>query len=299
MKNSVKMLIAFLLNLFFAVFEFIGGIFTGSVAILSDSLHDFGDSLSIGISLFLEKKSQKPADDKNTFGYRRYSVLGGAITTIILVIGSVLMVIKAIERIITPTPINYNVMIIFAVIGVIINFIATFITHGGRSANQKAVNLHMLEDVLGWMVVLIGAIVMRFTDFALIDSVMTIGVSLFIIYNAFKNLINIVNIFLDKKPKDVNIEELAEHLTELDGVKDVHHIHVWSIDGENNLATLHIVADGNPSEIKSKVKEELKEHGVIHATVEIETEQERCKDRSCSLGKPILATECHCGQHHH
>ena len=164
MKTEKNILIAFVLNLSFSLIEFMGGIFTGSVAIISDSVHDMGDALSIGIAYALEKKSKKQPDEKYTYGYGRFSVLGGLITTVILFVGSVVVIINALDRIINPTEINYDGMIIFALVGVAINFAAAYFTREGDSINQRAVNLHMLEDVLGWAVVLLGAIFMRFTE---------------------------------------------------------------------------------------------------------------------------------------
>ena len=196
MKNEKNILIAFILNLSFSVFEFVGGIFTNSVAIISDSIHDIGDAVSIGVSYFLEKKSKKQPDNIYTYGYLRYSVIGSVITTLILLVGSVLVVINAVNRILNPQEINYNGMIIFAVIGVAVNFLAAYFTRDGNSLNQKAVNLHMVEDVLGWMVVLIGAIVMRFTDFRIIDPIMSIGVALFILVAAMKNLKEAIDIII-------------------------------------------------------------------------------------------------------
>ena len=181
MKTEKNILIAFILNISFSVIEFFGGIFTNSVAIISDSIHDFGDALSIGISYFLEKKSKKHADKKYTYGYTRYSVLGGVITTTILLVGSMLVIYGAFKRLLNPVDINYQGMIVFAVIGVILNFIAAYVTRDGESINQKAVNLHMLEDVLGWVIVLVGAIIMNFTNIRVLDSLMSIGVALFIL----------------------------------------------------------------------------------------------------------------------
>ena len=188
MKSEKNILIAFLLNLCFSIFEFVGGIFTGSVAIVSDAVHDIGDAISIGVSLFLERKSRKQPDETYTYGYARYSVIGGLVTTLILLFGSIMVIYNATLRIISPTPIDYNGMIIIAIIGTSVNLVAVFFTTGGHSLNQKAVNLHMLEDVLGWIVVLIGAIIMRFTDISIIDPIMSIAVAVFILINAVKNL---------------------------------------------------------------------------------------------------------------
>ena len=213
MKTEKNILIAFLLNISFSIFEILGGIITGSVAIISDSIHDLGDALSIGISYFLEKKSKKKADNKYTYGYIRYSVLGGVITTTILLAGSILVIIGAIKRLFNPVEINYDGMILFAVIGVILNFIAAYVTRKGDSINQKSVNLHMLEDVLGWIIVLIGSIIMHFTNISMIDSIMSIGVSLFILINSLKNLKKVLDLFLEKTPKDIDIEEIKKQKT--------------------------------------------------------------------------------------
>ena len=179
MKTERNILIAFILNLAFSVFEFVGGIITGSVAIMSDAVHDIGDAASIGVSYLLEKKGEK------------YSIIGAFITTFTLLLGSIVTIYNAIRRLFAPTEIHYEGMIVFAIVGVCVNLCAAFVTREGDSLNQKAVNLHMLEDVLGWLVVLVGAVVMRFTDFSLLDPIMSIGVSAFILINAIKNLIEI------------------------------------------------------------------------------------------------------------
>ena len=184
MKTEKNILIAFILNLAFSVFEFIGGIFTGSVAIISDAVHDIGDAASIGVAFFLERKSKKQPDEKYTYGYARYSVLGSALTSLILLLGSATVIYNAVRRIVTPTEINYSGMIIFAIVGVCVNLGAALLTRHGDSLNQRSVNLHMLEDVLGWIVVLVGAVVMSFTDLYIIDPLMSIGVAIFILINA-------------------------------------------------------------------------------------------------------------------
>ena len=293
MKTEKNILFAFILNLGFSIFEFFGGFFTNSVAILSDSIHDMGDALSIGISFFLEKKSKKKPDNKYTYGYVRYSVLGGLITTVILSVGSILVIYNAIGRIINPVEVNYKGMIIFAIVGVVMNFIAAYLTKEGDSINQKSVNLHMLEDVLGWVVVLIGAIIMNFTDIRIIDPIMSICVALFILINTLKNLKQILDLFLEKTPKDIDIEHIKKHLQEIEGVDDIHHIHIWSIDGYNNYATMHIVTKSNDiKKIKHEIREELEEHGICHAI--LETEDEVCNDVNCN---PNLHVEE--GHHHH
>ncbi len=296
MKSKRKIFIAFMLNLLFSIFELIGGFLTGSVAITSDAIHDFGDATSIGTSYFLERLSDKKPNQKYTYGYARFSVLGGLITTLILLISSVIVIYNAILKIINPTIINHDGMLIFAIIGLVVNLVATYFTHGGHSINQKAVNLHMLEDVLGWLVVLIGAIVIKFTAFYIIDPILSIIVALFVIFNSMKNLIQIMDIFLIKVPKDVDLNELVEHIKHVDGVIDVHHVHVWTIDGEITYATLHIITQTFDSKIKTEVKEELAEHGISHSTVEMENQEENCQERYCDIKSSVSHGHCH---HHH
>lgn len=296
MKTERNILIAFLLNLSFSIFEFLGGAFTGSVAIISDAIHDMGDAASIGLSYFLERKSKCKPDKTYTYGYVRYSVLGSVITTAILLFGSVMVIYNAVHRILTPVEIHYNGMILFAVIGVAMNLTAAYFTREGKSMNQKAVNLHMLEDVLGWVVVLIGAVVMRFTDISILDPIMSIGVALFILVNAIRNLKDVLNLFLEKVPCGISVDEIREHICEIEGVCDVHHIHIRSIDGLSNCATMHIVTDADPRSIKALIREELKEHGIAHATLELENTEEECQEAQCHVE---LKTASHHHHHHH
>ena len=298
MKTQRNILIAFILNLSFSIFEFFGGIYTGSVAIVSDAIHDVGDAASIGLSYFLEKKSKKQPDEIYTYGYGRYSVLGGLITTIVLLFGSVVMIYNSVDRLVNVKEINYDGMILFAIVGICVNFSAAFFTRNGDSLNQKAVNLHMLEDVLGWIVVLVGAVVMRFTDFAFIDPLMSIGVSVFIIVNSVRNLNEVANLFLERVPLNIDMIEIENHLKEIDGIFDVHHIHIWSMDGQNNLATIHIVTDDNTQQIKELVRQELYEHGINHVTIETETSSEKCAYMYCRMEASLKAAHGHHGHKH-
>ena len=293
MKTEKNILVAFILNLSFSIFEFIGGAITNSIAITSDAIHDIGDSLSIGISYLLEKKSKKEPDDKYTYGYVRYSVIGGLITTIILLIGSILVIYNAIKRIFYPVNINYGGMIIFGIIGFIVNLLAAYFTKDGHSLNQKSVNLHMLEDVLGWLIVLIGAIIMKFTDISIIDPILSILVAIFIFTNALKNFKSVLDLFLEKIPNGIDTNEIKEHLLKLKNVIDVHHIHIWSIDGFNNYATMHIVVEKEDKNLKNKIRAELREHDISHVTIEIETKDEVCSNSKCTINISSI------NEHHH
>ncbi len=292
MKTERNILIAFLLNLAFSIFEFIGGSIIGSVAIVSDALHDLGDAMSLGISFALEKISKRDPDASHTYGYARYSVLGSLITTAILLVGSVAVVIGAVNRIISPAPIQYDGMILFAVVGVVVNLIAAKVTAQGDSLNQKAVNLHMLEDVLGWLVVLVGAVIMRFTDLSILDPILSIGVAGFVFFHAIRNLCNTLNIFLEKSTLDT--EHIREHLMELEGVEDIHHIHIWTLDGQSHCATMHVVTAEDPHKIKDSIRHHLEEWNIGHTTLELESPDEHCHHTQCHISPTIPH-----GHHHH
>lgn len=296
MKTQKNILIAFLLNFSFSVLEYFGGLFTGSIAIISDSVHDFGDALSIGLSYFLERKSKKSPDEKYSYGYVRWSVMGGLITVCILTVGSVLVLVRAVGRLLHPEPVDYGGMLIFAVVGVVLNFLAAWFTREGDSINQKAVNLHMLEDVLGWAVVLLGSVIMKFTGLVWIDPLMSIGVSLFILVESLKSLRDLADLFLEKVPRGMSPEEIKAHLREIKGVLDVHHVHLWSMNGYDCFATMHIVAEGEAEEIKRQVREELGEHGIAHVTLELEKPGELCRERECRTAE---SAELSVGHHHH
>ena len=294
MKTEKNILIAFLLNLSFSIFELFGGIITGSIAILSDSVHDIGDALSIGLSYILEKKSKKQPDNNYTYGYIRYSVIGSIITSTLLLTGSIFVIYEAIKRLINPQELDYNGMIIIAIIGVIINTLAALATKEGDSLNQKSVNLHMLEDVLGWIVVLIGSILIKFTNITYIDGVLSIGVALFILRHAARNIKQVLDLFLEKTPKNIDIEEIEHHLKEIKGVIDIHHIHIRSIDGYSNFITLHAQVKEYDKNIKKQIKEELEEHGICHSTIELELVDEKCENKTCKIEQ-----KTHNHHHHH
>ena len=290
MKSDKNILIAFVLNLLFSLFELFGGLFTNSIAILSDSVHDLGDALSIGISYLLERKSKNKADYKYTYGYVRFSVMGSIITTTVLLVGSIFVIYESIKRLFNPVVINYNDMMIFAVFGVFVNSLAVYFTRDDKSLNQKSVNLHLLEDVFGWMIVLIGAIIMKFTNLPYIDSLLSIGVASCILILALKNVKVVVDLFLEKIPDNINLDEMKKELIGIRGVSDVHHIHIRSIDGYNNYATLHVVVKKYNSNIKSKVRDVLNKNNINHSTIELELIDEDCHNEEC---------DSHIEHHHH
>ena len=295
MKTDKNILVAFLLNLGFSIFEIIGGVLTNSIAIISDAFHDFIDAFSIGLSYLLEKKSKKKPNYKYTYGYIRYSVLGALITTTFLLVGSIIVIIGAVDRLFNRADINYNGMIIISIIGIVVNFLAAYKTREGDSLNQKSVNLHMLEDVLGWVIVFIGSILMKFTDITYIDSIMSIIIAIYILIHALKNLKSVLDLFLVKTPKNVDIDALKKELLKVKNVSDIHHIHIWSMDGVNNYATIHAVINTKDFEkVKKDLKAELKVHGIVHSTIEIEAKDSKCDELDCEVKNIKSVTH-----HHH
>ena len=281
MKSQRNILIAFLLNLIFSLLEFAGGLFTGSSAILSDALHDLGDAAGIGVSWVMERKSRKAADGLYTFGYGRYSLLGSLITSGVLVAGSAVMLCHGVDRLLHLRAIHYDGMLLLSCLGLAVNICAAFVTHGGESLNQKAVNLHMLEDALGWVVVLVGALVMRFTDFALLDPLMSVGLSVLILLAALKNLRETGWVLLEKTPKGMNAQQLRESLEALKGIEEVHHLHLWSLDGIRHCATLHAVTTLTPADAKALLRDALLQRGITHVTLETEVPGEPCAEPHC------------------
>lgn len=278
MKTQKNIFIAFLLNLSFSIFEFVGGLFTGSVAIISDAVHDMGDAVSIGLSYFLEKKSKRPPDARHTYGYRRYSVLGSCITTLLLLLGSSAVIYNAVIRILHPAEIHYDGMILFAIVGVVVNLGGALLTRSGDSLNQKAVNLHMLEDVLGWILVLAGALIMRFTGITILDPLMSIGVALFILLHAWKHLKSALDLFLEKVPAGMDPEEIRSRLSRLEGVAAIHSLRLWSLDGQTHCATMHIVTRSDAPAVKQRIRKELKPLGITWITLETEAEGDPCEE---------------------
>ncbi|MEQ9305802.1 MAG: cation diffusion facilitator family transporter [Marinoscillum sp.] len=276
-----KIRIALLNNQAFSEIELVGGLYTNSIAIISDALHDLGDSLSLGTAWYFQKLSYKGRDGKFSYGYRRFSVLGAIINSLILVVGSTIILFEAIPRLITPETPDARGMIYFAIGGIIANGLAAWKLHGGSSINQKAVYLHLLEDVLGWVATLIAAITLYFYDFPRIDALLAIGIAIFIVFNVIRNLKDALKIILQGTPAEVNINSIREKLKNIKGVKTTHDCHSWSMDGQYNILSIHLVVEPYQSlkelsQIKQKAKELLREEHIDHATIEFETEEEDC-----------------------
>jgi cobalt-zinc-cadmium efflux system protein len=284
--STANIRLAFWLNTGFAVLEIVGGLLTNSVAIMSDALHDFGDSLSLGLSWYFHKKAKKKRDNDYSYGYRRFSLLGAFINSLILVLGSVFIVQESIARLVNPEHADARGMIILAVIGIAVNAMAMLRLKKGNSVNERVVSLHFLEDVLGWVAVLIGSCVMYFYDVPMLDPILSIGISCYILFNVYKNLHSIFKIILQGVPENSNDQEIREKLKGINGVAGVHDIHAWSMDGQYNILTLHVVVSksSSPAEvekIKNEVRHCLQHLKFNHITIETEPSETHCQLENC------------------
>jgi cobalt-zinc-cadmium efflux system protein len=291
--------IAFFLNLGFAVLELVGGLLTNSMAIMTDALHDLGDAVGLGLAWYLEKLSAKRVDNTFTYGYARFSVLAALINSFILILGAVLLIVETIPRLLHPEAADAEGMLYLAILGVAVNGFAAWRLMRGNTLNERAVALHMLEDVLGWVAIIVGAIVMLFWDVPILDPILSCAILVFILMNVAKGLKKAFHIFLQGTPRQFDIPRLRRHLVEIPAVKDVHDLHVWTLDGQFHIASLHAVVSRDCSlaeaeQVKAQIRAALLSLQIKHATVEIESEDADCAP--CALD--TLAPHTHEGYDH-
>lgn len=282
-SGSKNLKIAFFINVGFTCIELIGGIFSNSIAIISDALHDFGDSLSLGLAWYLENKASSDERNKKfSFGYARFRLLGALINAIVLIGGSVYIIVEAIGRFQNPEPVKSLWMMGIAIIGIAANGYAVWRTKGAKSLNEKVISWHLLEDVLGWVAVLIVSIILLFKDWYFLDPVLSIGVTLFILYGVGKRLWDTLYLLLQGVPEGLDLEEIKAKMETVVQVESVHHVHVWSLDGEHHVLTAHVVLE-NISEYKQiddtrkNILEALKEYHFYHHTIQIELDNDSCE----------------------
>lgn len=273
------------LNTGFALLELAGGLYTNSVAILSDALHDIGDSLSLGLSYFFEKKSVQGRDKDFSYGYKRFSLLGAFVSSMILVLGSVFIISEAIERLANPEETNAPGMLLLSFIGIAVNTIAMLRLKRGNSLSEKVVSLHFLEDVLGWAAIMIGSLVMMVADVPILDPVLSLLIAGYILFNIYKNLRLAFKIVLQGTPENVDLSEINRRIQSIPGVISTHDMHTWTMDGRFNVMTLHVVLNKKISieEIQT-VKDEIR-HCVEHLNIQHLTIETELEDQSCNLTK--------------
>ncbi len=273
--------LAFFLNLAFTGIELAGGILTNSVAILSDAVHDLGDSLSLALAWYFQRVAKRGRTARYTYGHKRFSLLGAIINSVVLIVGSIYIVSEAVPRLFAPQETSAQGMFWLAVLGIAVNGAAALRTRKGSSVNERVVSLHLLEDVLGWVAVLVGAAVMHFTGWTIIDPILSIAVACFVLFNVYKNIRRVLPILMEGTPADIAPEQVEKALTGIGGVHGFHDLHVWSLDESYNILTVHLVIDA-PIEIqqlatlKKQVRKTLTGIGINHATIEFELSGEDC-----------------------
>lgn len=280
-EGGKNIAIAFILNFSFTIIELIGGLLTNSVAILSDALHDLGDSISLALAWYFQKVSGHSPNARYSYGYKRFALLGALINATVLLLGSVVVIYASVMRIIEPQYVKVEGMFLLAILGVIINGVAVWRTHKSSGINERIVSLHLLEDVLGWIAVLIASVVMMFVEVPILDPILSIGISIFVLYNVVCNLIATFNVILQGVPSDIKLTELQKKVEQLEAVISVHDLHVWSLDSQYNIASLHAVISpemtlDQMAQLKQEIKLLMLAEQIEHTTVEFETEQEEC-----------------------
>ena len=285
MKSSQKMMIAFLLNVSFAIIEVIFGLAFNSSAVLADAVHDTGDALAIGLSTLLEKISNKKEDSRYTLGYKRYSLLGAILTSIILIIGSLLVLWENVPKVFAPEPVDYNGMLVLGIVAILVNLAASKVISHGHSHNESILSLHFLEDILGWLAVILVSIVLRFTDWYFLDPLLSLLIAVFILSQALPKFWDNIKIFLDHVPSDIDLGQLYQELESLDNVQAIAQLNVWTTDGLEKFAMLHICLE-NPNllaETQDTLRRKLHAYGI--AKVTIQTDESLQEHQECCVGR--------------
>ena len=275
MKAKYTVWVAFFLNLSYAIVEFIAGGIFGSSAVLADSVHDLGDAIAIGISAFLETISNREEDRQYTLGYKRFSLLGALMTAVILITGSILVILENTTKLFNPQPVNDEGILWLGIIAVSINLLASLVVRKGKTKNESVLGLHFLEDTLGWLAVILMATILKFTDWYILDPLLSLVISIFILTKAIPRFWSALKIFLDAVPEGVETGDLEKDLEDLINVKSVNQLSIWSMDGLENNAIVHLCLEDweQMMETKNQVRQLLEERGIQNITIEVDASQ--------------------------
>ena len=297
MSSKCAVWLAFLLNFSFAIIEFIFGGLFGSSAVLADSVHDLGDALAIGLSAFLETISNRQEDSRYTLGYKRFSLLGALVTAVILMTGSGMVILENVSKLFHPQPVNDEGLLWLGIIAISVNVLASLVIRKGQTKNESILSLHFLEDTLGWLAVILMAIVLRFTDWYILDPLLSLAISFFILSKAIPRFWSTLKIFLDAVPEGVDIEQVKSDLEQLDHVASVNQLNLWTMDGLEKNAIIHVcleqIEDMEAS--KTAIRHHLKDIGFHNITIEVDSDQ----DSHACHKRDIHAIESQSGHDHH
>lgn len=271
--------LAFWLNLIFAGIELVGGYWTQSLAITSDALHDFGDALSLGLGYFLQRKSSAGPSEQFSYGPRRLSLLSALISGVVISVGAVFIAVESIRSFNVEREPHSTGMMLLAVLGIAVNGFAAWRLGHGQTQNEKVLSWHLIEDLLGWVAVLVGSVLIYFLGWKWLDPLLALGISAFILYNVVRGLIETTNLFLQANPNREGLRTFREQVEALPEVFETHDVHFWSLDGVRHILSLHTVLhDVNTAEVvKEKVRKVAAGSlGDCHVTIEIESTNEHC-----------------------
>ena len=297
MSSKCAIWLAFLLNFSFAIIEFIFGGLFGSSAVLADSVHDLGDALAIGLSAFLETISNRQEDSRYTLGYKRFSLLGALVTAVILMTGSGMVILENVSKLFHPQPVNDEGLLWLGIIAISVNVLASLVIRKGQTKNESILSLHFLEDTLGWLAVILMAIVLRFTDWYILDPLLSLAISFFILSKAIPRFWSTLKIFLDAVPEGVDIKQVKNGLEQVDNVASINQLNLWTMDGLEKNAIVHVclkrIEDMEAS--KTAIRHYLKDIGFHNITIEVDSDQ---ASHACHK-RDIHAIESPCGHNHH
>lgn len=278
-----NILSAFFINLTFTVISLIGGWLTNSMAIISDSIHDLGCTLSIALAWVFERIAGHTPTPRFTFGYRRFTLLGAFVNAFILLGGASIVLYESFGRMASPEEVNAEGMLWFALLAILCKGLAVWRTWKGASVNQRMVSLHLLGDCLGWVAVLLASIVMMFVEIPLLDPILSVCISLYILYNVVRNLIVAFRIVLEGVPVTIDYLTLKAEMKALEGVYEIEALRVWSMDNVHHAATVALTTTLTTLEeveaMKSSLRQLLIQHSIELSVIEVSA---KVDSTSCS-----------------
>ena len=297
--NAKKLTIALILTTTFLVIEFIAGIITQSLALLSDAAHMFTDAAALAIALAAIKIAKRPADNKRTFGYQRFEILAALFNASMLFFVAMYILYEAYQRFTQPPEIQSIGMLVVASIGLVINLISMKIlmSSATESLNMKGAYLEVLSDALGSVGVIIGAVIIYFTNWYWVDTIIAVAIGFWVLPRTWILLKQSINILLEGVPEEVDIEKLRNDLLALDGVESIHQLKVWAITSKNIHLTVHLFApNADRKQLHYAAAEMLShEHGIAEVTLQIEDDAEM----NCQHTHQHVEDEEHGHSHQH
>lgn len=272
-KSAKNISFAFFLNIIFMVIVTIGAIFTNSMAILADLLHGLSDTFALGFSWFFQRFSEKKEDEKFTYGYRRFSLLGAIITSTIIILGSIYVFFESIDRLFAPVTPHAEGMILVAIFAIILKTASVLKLRSSKTLNEQAVSIHLIGDLLGWIVLLGVGITLLFYNIPDLDVFLSIAITIWMVYNLAKTLFFSFKILLLRAPEKINQSKLKSEILSIEGIDDIVKFYLWSIDDQKNILTvkIHLTDDLKVSDTE-KIKEAIDNLCLLHGIEEINIE---------------------------